>query len=96
MHIHMINLAIRQGCLNNVYPCAEFHKFNCGNLATTLQSFSKVDTTYKFYGLCLNQVRVGHRPVRSWFVKIVSVQASVCVCACACLPACVCIHPRGY
>ena len=48
MHVRMINLAIRQGCVNNVYPCAEFHKFNCGNLATTLQSFSKVDTTYKF------------------------------------------------
>ena len=37
-------------------------------------------------GLCrvlfLNQIRAGHRPVRAWFLKIVSVRSSVCVCVC--------------
>ena len=40
----------------------------------------------------LNQVRAGCRPVHAWFLKIVSLQTSicVCVCVCVCLGVCVC------
>ena len=30
----------------------------------------------------LNQVHAGHRPVHTWFLKIVSVRMSVCMCMC--------------
>ena len=32
--------------------------------------------------LYLNQARAGHRPALAWFLKIVSVQTSVCVFVC--------------
>ena len=38
--------------------------------------------------LFLNQAQASHRPVCAWFLKIVSVQTSVCVCVCVC--------PQGY
>ena len=41
----------------------------------------------------LNQVCAGHRPAHTWFLKIVSVQTSVCVCVCVCC-VCVCPSPR--
>ena len=34
----------------------------------------------------LNQARTGHRPVRTWFLEIVSVRTSVCAFACVCPP----------
>ena len=36
--------------------------------------------------LLLNQVHAGCRPVRAWFLKIVSVRTSVCVFVCVCPP----------
>ena len=38
----------------------------------------------------LNQARAGHRPARTWFLKIdpvriVGMRACVCVCVCVCL-----------
>ena len=44
---------------------------------------------YEFINF-LNQVRAGHRPVRTWFPKFDPVQIvsmSVCVCVCVCVPA---------
>ena len=43
----------------------------------------------------LNQVRAGHRPAHTWFLKIDPVQIvgmRVCVCVCVC----VCVRARGY
>ena len=49
----------------------------------------------------LNQARSGRRLARAWFLKIVSVQTSVCVFVCVCvhvrvffLCVCVCLLPR--
>ena len=51
----------------------------------------------------LNQACTSHRLVCTWFLKIVSVQTSVCVCVysvcvfvcvCACVRACVCVPSR--
>ena len=36
--------------------------------------------------LSLNQALTGRRPACTWFLKIVSVQMSVCVCLCMYLP----------
>ena len=40
--------------------------------------------------LFLNQASAGHRPVHTWFLKIVSVRMSACVCVCMCV--CVCLR----
>ena len=48
-----------------------------------LQIFSPVNLSPSTVNDLLNQERASHRPVRAWFLKIVSVQTSMCVCACA-------------
>ena len=41
----------------------------------------------------LNQARAGHRPARTWFLRIASVRKCLCVCVFVCV--CVC-PPQGY
>ena len=50
---------------------------------TVLSPIIMMDAVYG-HGF-LNQVRVGLQPARTWFLKIVSVQTSVCF-VCVCLP----------
>ena len=38
----------------------------------------------------LNQARAGHRPARTWFLRIASVRELLYVCVC------LCVRPRGY
>ena len=49
--------------------------------------YSVVEVIFSF----LNQARAGLRPAPAWFLKIVSVQMSVCVfvCVCVCVRMCV-------
>ena len=50
-----------------------------------------------WYRRFLNQVCTGRKPAQTWFLKIVSVQMSVCVfvCVCVCVFVCVCVRPKA-
>ena len=84
MHVACMQLhaSIMHACCTHVNACMQCLNVAC--IITAVDHVLHVCACVHF----LNQACAGCRPARAWFLKIVSVQMSVCVCVCVfvCLP----------
>ena len=65
--------------MNSVYNLTNLSVWSCAMYSICSEGLSYEAPMDLCRVLFLNQVRAGHRPVRAWFLKIVS-KSSVCMC----------------